>query len=147
MIFYVLVLFPVIRNPDLKDQKLKILQLTGLQFRSVSYILFFIFLLSGLGILSEKGFFSQNSNSNLWFSNLGLMAISKIVLFVILVISSLVHDFVTGPKAFLHAETNQNMYERNRKISSFFGRVNLLLSVLIALLGILLSRSISLFFL
>ncbi|WP_040507138.1 hypothetical protein [Leptospira wolbachii] len=143
MIFYVIVVIPVIRNPELKDQKLRLLQLTALQFRNISYFVFLVFVISGIGLLYNKGYFE--SNGALLTTNIGYMFLAKIGLFTILFLSSLYHDFVTGPKTFIYLESDPIQYERYRKTSAFFGRFNLLVSVSIALLGILASRGFSLF--
>ncbi|PJZ46377.1 hypothetical protein EHQ30_07700 [Leptospira brenneri] len=145
MIFYVIVVIPVIRNPELKDQKLRLLQLTATQFRKISYYIFVVFILSGTGLLIQKGYFEPSSIKELWTSNIGFMFIGKITLFSILFLSSLYHDFVTGPKTFTYQFTDTVRFERYRKTSSFFGRFNLLISVTIAVLGILASRGFSIF--
>lgn len=145
MIFYVIVLIPVIRNPELKDQKLRLLQLTAIQFRNISYYIFSIFILSGTGILYLKGFFQNGINWELWASNIGFMFMAKIGLFTVLFLSSLYHDFVTGPKTFTYLITDPVRFERYRKTSSFFGRFNLLVSVTIAIFGIFVSRGFSIF--
>ncbi|TGL86242.1 hypothetical protein EHQ68_12985 [Leptospira congkakensis] len=145
MIFYVIVVIPVIRNPELKDQKLRLLQLTATQFRNISYYIFFVFIVSGFGLLFEKGYFQFGFHWDFWASNIGLMFITKISLFTILFLSSLYHDFVTGPKTFSYLTTDPVRFERYRKTSSFFGRFNLLISVTIAIFGILVSRGFSIF--
>ncbi|XDD46872.1 hypothetical protein AB3N60_01890 [Leptospira sp. WS39.C2] len=145
MIFYVIVVMPVIRNPKLKDVKLTLLQLTALQFRKISYILFLIFIISGFGILFTKGYFSSGQNLLFFSTNLGKMFLVKIVLFLALFLSSLYHDFVSGPKTFLYFEKDIVQYERYRKVSGYFGRINLLLSLVIAIFGILASRGIAVF--
>ncbi|ABZ92925.1 Hypothetical protein LBF_0379 [Leptospira biflexa serovar Patoc strain 'Patoc 1 (Ames)'] len=145
MIFYVIVVMPVIRNPKLRDQKLTLLQLTALQFRKISYYLFLIFLVSGFGILYAKGYLIEGHLVSFFTSNIGYMFLTKIFLFLVLFLSSLYHDFVSGPKTFLYLDQDSVQYERYRKRSGFFGRFNLLLSVSIAILGILVSRGHSLF--
>lgn len=143
MIFYVIVVMPVIRNPELKDQKLRLLQLTALQFRNISYYVFSVFIVSGIALLYNKGYFY--SNGTLLTTNIGYMFIAKIGLFIILFLSSLYHDFVTGPKTFIYLKTDPVQYERYRKTSAFFGRFNLIISLSITILGILASRGYSLF--
>ncbi|TGM50148.1 hypothetical protein [Leptospira biflexa] len=145
MIFYVIVVMPVIRNPKLRDQKITLLQLTALQFRKISYSLFLIFLVSGFGILYAKGYLIDGQLVSFFTSNIGYMFLTKIFLFLVLFLSSLYHDFVSGPKTFLYLDQDSVQYERYRKRSGFFGRFNLLLSVSIAILGILVSRGHSLF--
>lgn len=145
MIFYVIVVMPVIRNPKLKDQKLTLLQLTALQFRSISYFLFILLITTGFGMLYTKGYLAEGEFVSFFSSNIGNMFILKIGLFLLLLISSLYHDFVSGPKTFDFLEKNSVQYERYRKLSGYFGRFNLLLSLSITMLGILVSRGVSIF--
>lgn len=145
MIFYVIVVMPVIRNQKLKEQKQTLLQLTALQFRKISYFLFFLFFISGFGILCTKGYLSSREIFSFFTSNLGYMFLIKIGLFLILFISSLYHDFISGPKTFEYLEKDSVLYERYKKRSGLFGRLNLLLSLSIAILGMLASRGVSLF--
>nr|WP_244932530.1 hypothetical protein [Leptospira yanagawae] len=145
MIFYVIVVMPVIRNPKLKDQKLTLLQLTALQFRSISYFLFILLITTGFGMLYTKGYLAEGEFVSFFSSNIGNMFILKIGLFLLLLISSLYHDFVSGPKTFDFLEKDSVQYERYRKLSGYFGRLNLLLSLGITLLGILVSRGVSIF--
>lgn len=145
MIFYVIVVMPVIRNPKVKEQKLTLLQLTALQFRKISYILFLLLFVSGLGMLYTKGYLVQGQFVSFFTSNIGYMFSLKIGLFLLLFLSSLYHDFVSGPKTFVFLENDPVMFERYRKLSGFFGRFNLLLSLGITVLGILVSRGVSAF--
>ncbi|MCW7473911.1 hypothetical protein [Leptospira levettii] len=145
MIFYVIVVMPVIRNQKLKEQKLTLLQLTALQFRKISYILFFILITTGFGILFSKGLLREDNLFTFFTSSIGFMFSLKIGLFGILFISSVYHDFVSGPKAFSYLESDPVQYERYRRMSGLFGRFNLLLSLFIAFLGILVSRGVSFF--
>ncbi|MCW7495917.1 hypothetical protein EHQ96_08645 [Leptospira levettii] len=145
MIFYVIVVMPVIRNQKLKDQKLTLLQLTAIQFRKISYTLFFILITSGFGILFSKGLLREDNLFTFFTSSIGFMFSLKIGLFGFLFVSSVYHDFVSGPKTFLYLESDPVQYERYRRMSGLFGRFNLLLSLFIAFLGILVSRGVSFF--
>ncbi|MCW7505341.1 hypothetical protein [Leptospira paudalimensis] len=145
MIFYVIVVMPVIRNQKLKEQKLTLLQLTALQFRNISYILFFILITTGFGILFSKGLLREDNLFTFFTSSIGFMFSLKIGMFGILFISSVYHDFVSGPKTFFYLESDPVQYERYRRMSGFFGRFNLFLSLFIAISGILVSRGVSFF--
>lgn len=145
MIFYVIVIMPVIRNQKVKEQKLTLLQLTALQFRKISYPLFVLFLISGFGILFTKGYLQAGQFISFFTTNLGLMFLSKLGLFLLLFLFSIYHDFVSGPKTFFFLENDLVQYERYRRVSAFFGRLNLLLSLCIAILGVFVSRGVSLF--
>ncbi len=142
-IFYVIVVISVVRLPEFSEVRLPLIQKTALQFRKISYYLFVIFFISGMFLLSYKGYLNFDSNLEFWTQGVGRMISIKVILFFLLLFSSLYHDFFTGPRTFLYAKTNHQLYEKFRKRSALFGKVNLLISILIAILGILISRGIS----
>jgi|JI10StandDraft_1071094.scaffolds.fasta_scaffold47966_4 hypothetical protein len=140
MLFYVLVLIVIIRDPEFKNVKLKLLEKTALQFRRVSYFTFSLLFLSGVGALSSKGKILFSNNILETLLSIPILFKLKIGLFLLLLLSSIYHDFFSGPAAFVHAENNPVLFEKFRKRSAFFGRLNLAISISIAVLGILGSR-------
>lgn len=143
MLFYVLVLISVIRDKEFQNIKLRLLEKTALQFRKVSYYTFLILLLSGIGLLFSKGYLRLTDNFLEIIFSVPLIFRVKILLFLMLLFSSIYHDFFSGPLAFKYSESNSVLFEKFRKRSARFGRINLLISVLIALLGILGSRGLT----
>lgn len=142
IIFYVLVIISVIRDPDLKNVKLKLLEKTALQFRKVSYVIFLMLTISGTFLLYTKGFLHLTHNIHESIFSIPPVFLLKILLFLVLLFSSLYHDFFSGPATFTYAESDPIQFEKFRKRSALFGRVNLLLSVTIAILGVLGSRGV-----
>jgi hypothetical protein len=140
MIFYVLVIISVLRDPELSNYKLILLKKIALQFRKISYFVFLLFFISGIGILYSKGYYTEIFNPIFWQADIGLLLGIKLCLFGLLLISSVYHDFITGPYTFSYLETNTQKYEKYRKLSSFFGRLNLFVSIAIAILGTFISR-------
>ncbi|HMV44309.1 MAG TPA: hypothetical protein PK079_21545 [Leptospiraceae bacterium] len=132
-LFYVFIIFKVLTKEDMKPFKSLVIKESALQFRNISYVIFMTLFLSGLGLIFKKHNWSDLIH--------GLISV-KLVLFILLLISSIYHDFVTGPKTFLFSETDLIKYNQYRKISSYFGRINLLISISIAILGVLISRGI-----
>jgi putative copper export protein len=145
MLFYVLVLISIIRDPEFKNIKLRLLEKTAVQFRKVSYYVFIILLLSGSILLYSKGMMRLSYNIYEMMRSISILFQLKISLFLLLLASSVYHDFFTGPKTIEYAESNPTLFEKFRKRSALFGKLNLLLSVGIAVLGILGSRGISYF--
>lgn len=136
-LFYVLVIFKVVKRKEMEPFKTLIIKESALEFRKLSYVIFAFLFLSGLVLVYKKHSVIDLTQ--------GLISI-KLALFLILVVSSLYHDFITGPKTFFYMENDLTKYTQYKRISSYFGRINLLLSVTIAILGILISRGIKNFF-
>lgn len=133
MLFLPLVLLPNIKNhPD----RITLLYKTGLKFRFYGWIVLILIILTGLGNLYFKGL---PLNLNFLFgSDFGKVFALKIALFVGMLLISAVHDFYIGTKA-LEDFTNQPN-PKLKQIASITGRINLLLALIIAFLGVLLSR-------
>ncbi len=145
ILLYAVIIISVIRDPEFKDVKLRLLEKTALRFRKVSYFIFGVLLFSGTLLVISKGYLQISANlENMTFAIPSMFQL-KIFLFVFLVCSSLYHDFFSGPSAFAYVETNPELFEKFRKRSALFGKVNLLISILIAILGILGSRGLVLF--
>lgn len=142
IIFYVLVIIAVIRDSDLKNVKLILLEKTALKFRKVSYVTFLILTISGTCLLYTKGYLLVSHNLEQSLVSIPPIFLVKISLFLILLISSLYHDYVSGPAAFSYAETDPLRFDKFRKRSALFGRLNLFLSIMIAIFGVLGSRGV-----
>ncbi len=148
MLFYVAVFFSVFRSPEFANHKTQLLFKTALRFREISYYIFAILVVSGTINLFFKGYASYYTKISTWFSPGNSVLTTKLILFLVLFVSSLVHDFITGPKAMKAVDIDPIAYDKYRKQASFFGRFNMLLSIVIAILGIMVSRgfTISTFF-
>jgi uncharacterized membrane protein len=132
-LFFVFVCFPVLRKQKFLEIQFELLKEIALGFRKVSYSLFIILVLTGIGILESRW-----GGMRIILNNHILQI--KLFLFSILILFSIYHDFYSGPKVFDYKDKNETLYQKYKKISSFFGRINFLLSFLIGILGVLLSR-------
>lgn len=142
MFFFVFVFRSVYTDPELKEVKSRLLFKVAVRFRSVSYLIFLILAVSGIGILFSKGFYLNFGDANYWTSFGGSVFLLKISLFLFLVGSSAIHDFLVGPIAFQEMENDPEIKTKYRKYASFFGRLNLIVSIGIAILGLAFSRGI-----
>jgi uncharacterized membrane protein len=140
ILFYVAVFVSVFRSPEFANYKTQLLFKTALRFREISYYIFAILLVSGTVNIFIKGYATYYAKISTWFLPSNYILTTKLLLFLVLFISSLVHDFVTGPKAMKAVDTDPLMYDRYRRQASFFGRFNMLLSIIIAILGVMVSR-------
>ncbi|PKA15856.1 copper resistance protein CopD [Leptospira haakeii] len=140
MLFFVLIFRPVYKDKELSDVKTLLLLKIALQFRKLSYYVFVILLCSGISIAYLKGYFEVYSQVSYWISPHGAIFLAKMILFLLLLLSSVLHDFLIGPTAFKDMQNGIRSDSRSRKYASIFGRINLLISLLIAVLGLAYSR-------
>lgn len=133
MLFLPLVLLPSIKNhPD----RLTLLYHTGIKFRFFGWIVLALLIVSGIGNLYFRGLLVDTRI--LFDSSYGTILIYKLGLFVLMLLISGVHDFYIGTKALEDLRSKPD--PKLRKIASMTGRINLILALVIAFLGVMLSR-------
>jgi copper resistance protein D len=132
MLFLPLVLLPGIKDhPDRK----KLLLATGLKFRYYGYIVLAMMLLTGVLSIYYRGI--SFSWQFFFESKYGGLVSLKILLFITMIILSIFHDLVFGKKAI----EDQLMNDPALKlIARWTGRLLLLISVVMAYIGVVLSR-------
>ena len=130
MLFLPLVLLPGIKNnPDRRN----LLMATGLKFRFYGYIVLAIMFITGLlniylrGISFSLDFFIK--------TRYGQLVELKIILFVLMLTISLMHDLIVGRKAIEQME-NLNV----KLIARWTGRLLLLIALIMAYIGVMISR-------
>ena len=130
MLFLPFVLLPGIKDhPDRKN----LLMATGLKFRFYGYIVLAMLFITGLLNIYLRGLsFSLNFFT---MTRYGQLVELKIILFVLMITISLLHDLVIGRKAIEHME-NQNI----KLIARWTGRLLLLISLIMAYIGVVISR-------
>lgn len=130
MLFLPLVLLPGIKeSPDRRN----LLMATGLKFRFYGYIVMGMMFITGLLNIYLRGI--DFSLKFFILSSYGQLVTYKIVLFVFMLVISLLHDLFVGRKA-LEKMENQNI----KTIASWSGRLLLLISLVMAFLGVIISR-------
>jgi len=140
-LFLVLVLVPLMRRPGLQNQAATLIHEVGLRFRRVGWICLIVIVSTGVGNLYFRGYrFSSLSDGAIWLGVLGL----KLLVVILIVLVSLVHDFWAGPRASALMETRPAAPEtrRSRRLASWMGRLNLLLGLAAVALGVILVRGL-----
>jgi putative copper export protein len=130
MLFLPLVLLPGIKDhPDRKN----LLMATGLKFRFYGYIVLAMMFITGLLNIYLRGLsFSFNF---FIMTRYGQLVELKIILFVLMITISLLHDLIVGRKAVEQME-NKNI----KLIARWTGRLLLLISLIMAYIGVVISR-------
>jgi len=130
MLFLPFVLLPGIKNHS--DRK-NLLIATGLKFRFYGYIVLAMMLITGLLNISLRGI--SFSLDFFILTRYGQLVELKIILFVLMITISLMHDLIVGKKAIEQME-NQNV----KMIARWTGRLLLLISLVMAYIGVIISR-------
>ena len=133
MLFLPLVLLPGIKDhPD----RSKFLMATGLKFRFYGYIFLAGSLMTGLLNIYFRGIsFSWELFTK---SHYGRLVSLKIILFVSMLFISMMHDILIGKKAIEQLKTGNT--SGFKIIARWTGRILLLISLLMAYIGVVISR-------
>ncbi|MBK6929374.1 MAG: CopD family protein [Saprospirales bacterium] len=129
---------PLVILPGIKQHpdRIAILYKTGIAFRFYGWVALLALLATGLLNMYLRGlpftwvFFTQNSY--------GILVSWKFLLFTGILAVSGTHDFFFGRKALEEMQHTDN--SRLRQLARWSGRINLLLALAMAFLGVVLSR-------
>jgi uncharacterized membrane protein len=139
MVFLIAVLIPAVKkHPD----KIALLNTIALKFRTAGWIA--LILLLGTGIIQLEFRGVEWSLDYFTSSEFGKLAGIKIIVFSIIILLSFYHDFFLGTKAMEEWKKNPDDPKTIslRNTSRFLGRINFLLALLAAALGVLLVRGL-----
>ena len=143
MLFTAAVLVPASRHELLKNKKGEFFTLVGQKFSRISWFLFLILITTGITNLLTRGYsIDQLLTTYFWMEVFGGYLLLKLLVFGMVLIISGIHDFYADPKAaeLMDKQPNHPQTKRMRKISSWLGRLNLLLGLTILYYAIRLSR-------
>jgi copper resistance protein D len=130
MLFLPMVLLPAIKNhPDRRN----LLMETGLRFRFFGYIILTLLILTGISNMFLRGV--DVSWKFMVISSYGKLVLTKLFLFLVIITVSLVHD-VQARKRLATDEERR----RFKIIALWSGRILLIVSLVMAYIGVVLSR-------
>lgn len=133
-----MVSLPLVLLPSLKDHpdRIALLYKTGIRLRMVGWVTLVALFVTGLLNIHFRGlpltweFFTENSY--------GRTVSLKIILFSVILLLSGAHDFMIGGKAIEEMKVSDN--SGLRRVARLTGRINLLLALAAAYLGVVISR-------
>lgn len=135
-LFLPLILLPAIQKMKIESlTKRSLLIETGIIFSKVGRWVIIFFILSGLGNFYFK---FHSRNIEIFLSSYGEWLIIKIFLFLIMIGINIYHEKKIG--FYLKSMLLDENYEKYRKVASITGRITLLLSLIIAFIGIYLKK-------
>lgn len=145
MAFISFVLVPVLRRSENSDMFSRIFRAAGMRFRTVGWISLFLLVASGISMLGLRGYTMADLWSGYLFQGaFGHTLLNKIIIVLVILLISLIHDFWIGPKSSQLARLDPGSaeYRKFRVTASWMGRINFLLAIVVVLLGIFLVRGV-----
>lgn len=143
MLFLVVVLVPALKR--LPDRKLAVLLIreTGRRFRSVGWVTLIVLVATGFTNLWARGVKGDTlASPAFWSSPFGSVLAVKLATVMIILTISATHDFLIGPRASeaLRVNPEDPAAQRLRALATWFGRLNLLLALVVVACGVMLVR-------
>ncbi|GIV28316.1 MAG: hypothetical protein KatS3mg027_2130 [Bacteroidia bacterium] len=135
-LFLPLVLIPALKKIECDNPiKRSIVIETGIVFSKVGKWLMLIFVLTGIGNFYFK---FHSFQIEIFQSRYGELLLLKVTLFLIMLAINFYHEIKVGLR--MKEYLNNEEYERIRKIASITGRITLLLSLIIAFIGLYITK-------
>lgn len=139
MLFFAMIVVPITRTPDFQAMAGRLFTAMGVKFRVVGWSCLMLILMTGfLNLTGRYGSMGIMGESGFWTGPFGSVLAIKISIFVLILVMSAVHDFFIGPKAARLLERNPGdpIAIKLRKSASWFGRINLLLGLIVVYLAV-----------
>ena len=143
MFFLVLVVVPWLRGGGGGIDAARFLRETGRRFRNISWVCFAIVVTTGSYALWMRGVtFASFANPDWLASSFGRLVLLKLTVFATVIVVSLVHDLVIGPRATtaITADPRSDVAATLRRRASLLARANVLMALVLVAIGDLLVR-------
>lgn len=146
MLFLILVVTPFLKQSD-RMSSAQFYRNAGQRFRKIAWMGFAVFFVTGVFNLGYRGVRLTDFVRPEWFgSPYGKLVITKIALFIAILIVSAVHDFWIGPAATRAVteggKSDPAAAEKLRKNAALFGRINFILGLAMVALGVMIVRGV-----
>ncbi len=145
MVFLALVVLPILRQPGYRSVAAPLIQAAGVRFRWVGWVALATLVATGVANLGFRGYgWAQVRNGSAWQGWFGHTLAVKLILVAAIVVVSVVHDLVLGPRFTRLAGEQPDLpaARRLRRQAAWVGRVVLVLSIAVVVLGVALVHGI-----
>ncbi len=141
MVFLGAAVIPLLRKPEFLPVRTAMLYQLGLRFRWLGWIVLGVLLVTGILNVGFRGYtWADLWQGTLWQGPWGRMLAWKLVLVLLVMVMSAVHDFYLGPRTMQLLARGEASAENLRRTASYLGRLMTLLSLAILALAVLLVR-------
>lgn len=148
-IFLAIVMVPVARGMEPPAMGLIFLRKAAMRFRGIAWVLLSLLVVSGALALQGRGIgFDRFAEDGFWSTEIGSVLLFKVVLVGIMLVVSGYHDFILGPRIsdliqqVPRGEQPPASTVSARKRLIMLARVNLLVAITVAVLGLMLVRGV-----
>jgi len=125
MLFFTLIAAPYLRSLEDKRETARHFQAMGKRFKTVGLVAWGMLLVTGPINLHLRGF---ELDSAFWASGYGKALMIKLILVALVIASSVIHDFVIGPRS----RSNPKL----SNVAKIVGRSNLVLTLIVVYLAV-----------
>ncbi len=142
MLFLVLVIVPWLRQGNRANAAVFLTE-TGTRFRNVGWTCFGILSVTGSFNLWMRGVRLSDFTRVEWLSStFGKLVLAKLLVFVLVMVVSAVHDFSHGPRATeaIARAPGSEQAALMRRRASLLGRFNVVLALILVGIGVMLVR-------
>lgn len=141
LLFMSLMLVPALRALGDPALTARLIQAVGKRFKVVGWTCLMVLLITGCLNLYARGIsHAMLGSADFWRSDFGETLAWKLVLFLVIIVLSLVHDLVAGPRLRALRVTDPERADGYRVMASWLGRITLILSLIIIVLAVTLVR-------
>ncbi|MFT5122996.1 MAG: putative copper resistance protein D [Kiritimatiellia bacterium] len=143
-LFIALVLVPLLRRPDMREQAGQILRLSGRRLKIIGWVSLLVLLITGVVNVHCRGWLSAMGTEIFWQRREAQALGLKLGMVGLILVIAFVHDFFIGTRAAKAMSLDRTSPEarRLRFAASWMGRINLLLGIGVVFLGVLLVRGV-----
>ncbi len=146
MFFIALVVVPALRNFEPREKRTEVISATAKRFRKIGWIAIIILFVTGLINIINRGVTHEMIFSGALLSSyFGKVLAIKLCLFLLMLILSVSHDFILGPRHLKLLQTQKSNplpiseLNKKRKMMSWLARLNVLIVILIVACAVMLS--------
>lgn len=143
MLFLVLVLVPALKTLPDRQLAVQLVRDTGRRFRLVGWVTLGVLVATGLTNLWARGIrWDILRTPDFWQGTFGAVLAFKVGTVLLILAMSALHDFLLGPRASAALRANPESPDalRLRRLATWFGRINLLLALVVVACGVMLVR-------
>lgn len=143
MAFFVAVLVPLLKRPELQARAGALIHWVGLRFRAVGWASLGVLVVTGTFNLYARGVRpSDLSSGAFWRGGFGLALGIKLSLVAVILTISALHDFWIGPRAtaLMQQAPETARAVHLRKLARWIGRTNMILALAVVALAVILVR-------
>ena len=146
MFFIALVVIPALKNFEPLEKRTEVITATATRFRKIGWIAIIIIFITGLINVINRGYTHETIFSYTFLStHFGKVLAIKLSLFLVMILLSVSHDFILGPrytKSVLTKQSNPGInakIDKRRKLISWLARLNVLIGILLVAWAVMLS--------